>query len=306
MVVLAFALIGCGARGAVVNGAAMGGEVAVFVASGPPAEARTAALAARSRVEAIEAAVTDWVPGAPVVRLNAGETVAPSPELVALGDATQRVHGATHGAFDPTVRPLLAVWPRDGSWPADAAVDEARARVGWSHVHRDGEGWRVEPGTEVGFGGIAQGYAAHEARAELGPHRGVVDVSGDLCVRGTFWVHVVAPRGDGFAARVRLRDTCLSTSGDYADAAFSEGRRVHHVIDPRTGRPSSGAIAATVVDEEGAVADALATALLVLGPDGSAVDALGAWALVWPESGPPTELGRRPKGLRVRLQEARP
>ena len=45
-----------------------------------------------------------------------------------------------------------------------------------------------------------------------------------------------------------------------------DGRRYHHILDPRTGKPSEGCIAATVVAPNSEYADALATAVCVLGP----------------------------------------
>jgi thiamine biosynthesis lipoprotein len=46
-----------------------------------------------------------------------------------------------------------------------------------------------------------------------------------------------------------------------------DGKRVHHIIDPRTGYPSTGCMSATVVAKGAMTADALATAVFVLGPE---------------------------------------
>jgi thiamine biosynthesis lipoprotein len=60
----------------------------------------------------------------------------------------------------------------------------------------------------------------------------------------------------------------VATSGDYRNFFEYEGRRYSHLIDPRTGRPTTHNLAAvTVVAHRAALADAWATALLVLGPD---------------------------------------
>jgi thiamine biosynthesis lipoprotein len=67
---------------------------------------------------------------------------------------------------------------------------------------------------------------------------------------------------------VRLTDKAMASSGDYRNYFESGGRRFSHSIDPRTGRPTTHNLAAvTVVSDSAALADALATALLVLGPD---------------------------------------
>ena len=56
-------------------------------------------------------------------------------------------------------------------------------------------------------------------------------------------------------------------------------------IDPRTGTPSPGGLWAVAAHKQGAIADALATTLLVTGPDSPAVDQLGAWGLLMTEQG---------------------
>jgi thiamine biosynthesis lipoprotein len=57
------------------------------------------------------------------------------------------------------------------------------------------------------------------------------------------------------------------TSGDYERFFEVEGRRYHHILDPRSGYPSRGCMSATVVGPDAAQADALATALCILGPE---------------------------------------
>ncbi|MEE8410707.1 MAG: FAD:protein FMN transferase, partial [Myxococcota bacterium] len=57
------------------------------------------------------------------------------------------------------------------------------------------------------------------------------------------------------------------TSGDYQSFFEIEGRRYHHILDPRTGMPAEGVRSATVVATDAMSADAFATALVVLGPD---------------------------------------
>ena len=68
-------------------------------------------------------------------------------------------------------------------------------------------------------------------------------------------------------ASVVARDgEVVVTSGDYARFRHVDGERVHHIVDPRTGEPSHGAQAVTVIDSQPVLADAAATALMVAGP----------------------------------------
>jgi thiamine biosynthesis lipoprotein len=67
--------------------------------------------------------------------------------------------------------------------------------------------------------------------------------------------------------RLRLRNAALGTSGAGEQFIEVDGRRYGHVIDPRTGRPATGVLSASVVSSDAATADALATAFFVGGVD---------------------------------------
>src|ERR1039457_4236446 len=69
-------------------------------------------------------------------------------------------------------------------------------------------------------------------------------------------------------ATLGLEDEVVATSGDYEHFVDVDGRRYHHLLDPRTGYPASASRSATVIAPDGALAEALSTALFVLGPSG--------------------------------------
>jgi len=110
----------------------------------------------------------------------------------------------------------------------------------------------------------------------LGAADHLVQVGGDLraCGRdgaGVPWrAGVEAPTGEPsrVAVVVSLRAQALSTSGDYRNHFIHDGRRYSHLIDPRTGWPAAGRLAAvSVVHASCAASSAWATALFVLGPE---------------------------------------
>ena len=68
-----------------------------------------------------------------------------------------------------------------------------------------------------------------------------------------------------------LVDRALGTSGSGTQFFVDRGKRLGHILDPRTGRPAEGVISATVIAPEAADADALSTALYVLGPPGLSI-----------------------------------
>lgn len=280
---------------ATVTGEAMGGALRVVVRC-PRAEhaaCLAAGVAAREEVLRLEALATDWKPEGQISALNAhaGQGAVPvSGEVAELLRTSLALAEASGGAFDPTVGALWRLWDFEaGRVPTEAERAEAVARVGWQRLTLGPEGAALaDPGMAVTLGGVAQGYAAQAALGQI-PARweALVDVSGDVAVRGAWTIelqHPRRPRGEAFAA-VTLRDAVLVTSGDYERAFVRDGVRYHHVLDPRTGLPSTGAMSATAVHPRGDVADGLATALMITGPDTGLAEGLGAWALLFTEAG---------------------
>ena len=89
---------------------------------------------------------------------------------------------------------------------------------------------------------------------------------------GTKWrVAVEDPfseEGDSYAGILEITDQAVITSGAYERYFEQDGKRYHHIIDPATGYPAENGLASvTVVSQDGALADALSTALFVMGKD---------------------------------------
>ena len=68
-------------------------------------------------------------------------------------------------------------------------------------------------------------------------------------------------------AGISVSDTAVATSGDYEKFFIHQGKRYHHILNPKNGFPAEGCQSVTVLHKEGVTADALATALFVLGPE---------------------------------------
>ena len=105
-----------------------------------------------------------------------------------------------------------------------------------------------------------------------GAERVLIDAGGDMASGGhgsleSPWTVGVRDPADaqGMLAQLRLGGECIATSGDYMQA-FTQDRRFHHIIDPRTGYSPDRASAVTVVTTSAMDADALSTAVMVLGP----------------------------------------
>ncbi|MFZ5480548.1 MAG: FAD:protein FMN transferase [Myxococcota bacterium] len=229
----------------------------------------------------VEQVANEWREDSPLAAVNraAGRAAVPiPPELHALLTRSLEAARATGGAFDPTWAALWGLWRWDvPRVPAPADVAARVAHVGHAKLELgDGSARLAEEGAALGLGGIAKGWAldrAAEALRARGREDFLLSAGGQVYAAGDregrpWRVGVRDPRGereDEFAL-LEVRDASVSTSGDYERFFVVDGARYHHILDPRTGMPATGARSATVIAAEATWADALSTALVVLGP----------------------------------------
>ena len=263
-------------------------------------------------VDQIEDQISIYRPTSELSRINATAAegwVDVSPGVWTLLVRARELWELTGGAFDIAAGSLVRAWgflQREGRTPDDAALAAACAAAGTQFVKLDSERRRVRflrPGVEINPGAIGKGWALDRAVSYLAG-RGVGSVlmhggQSSVVARGTQGPSVGGRHGwrvglrhplrpDRRLATITLDDKSLGTSGSGTQFFVDRGRRLGHILDPRTGRPAEGVISATVIAESAADADALATALYVLGPAGlPTIAPLGAAAavLVLPEAG---------------------
>ncbi len=259
--------------------------------------ANEGAEAAFRRVAELNAIFSDYDSDSEMMRLSAnpaayGENspgIRVSRDLWQVLTASQTLSRQSNGAFDITVGPLTKLWRRarrQHVLPATAALAAARASVGHQHVELVDTSQAVrfrgdvdESSIRMDAGGIAKGYAADAALAELRQHgieRALIDAGGDLRLgvappgHAGWRVGVVAttpPEQDMPSFHLLLEDCGVATSGDLWQYIEIDGRRYSHIVDPRTGLGLTNRIAVTVVAADGMTADGLASAVSVLGAE---------------------------------------
>jgi len=290
----ALALSACGedrAPATELTGATMGTTFTVLVVASVGDDARKVLDAEiRAALDDVDRLASTWRDDSELSALNrhdSGDWLDVSTEFCAMLEAAFAVSRESAGAFDPTVGPLVNLWGFGpgkiiSAPPGDAAIDAARAIVGYDGIETDCARPAVrkrDAAMYVDLSGWAKGHAVDRVAAAvkaLGYHDFMVEVGGELSVagrnaEGREWaIAVEAPAIDRRTAQsvLRLTDTSVATSGDYRNFFEFEGRLYSHTIDPRTGRPVTHKLASvTVLDGSAARADGLATALLVLGPE---------------------------------------
>ena len=221
-----------------------------------------------------------------LIQWAANEAVKVTPAVFALLEQAQKISAETGGAFDITIGPLVRCWgflDGNGQLPDQDSLADARAKVGMHLVQLDACNQTVRflrEGVMLGLGAVGKGYAIDQA-AEVLREAGVPNA---LLHGGTSSIYAIGhpPESDSWMvaiddprdpaappiASVPLRDESLSVSAVWGRSFSSAGKTYGHVLDPRTGRPTAGALLAAIVLPSGTHADALSTALLTLGPQG--------------------------------------
>jgi thiamine biosynthesis lipoprotein len=265
-----------------------------FAVLGAAGRSRAEVARARAGIEAeiaaVERRMSTWDPDSELSRFNRHLSTDPfplSPDTLAVLAIAREVSERSGGAFDVTVRPLVAAWgfgagaraPGPGPGPDELAA--LRARVGYRRLElapAAGAARKRHPELECDLSAVAKGWAvdrAAEALAGLGFRDYLLELGGEVRVGGerpgggAWRVAIERPDSDARAAQtsVELRDAALATSGDYRSFYMVDGERRSHLLDPRSGRPvSHGLASVSVVHRRAALADAWATALAVLGP----------------------------------------
>lgn len=219
-----------------------------------------------------------------VTRLNrsGGRPVLVDAETAALIDFAQSSYIDSQGAFDITSGVLRRVWRFDGSdrVPDAAAIAPLLALIGFDKLTWQRPWLTVPEGMEIDFGGIGKEFAVDRALALVAAQRReavLVNFGGDLACRGV-------PRGGAWqvgierpleplnaAMLLELKSGALATSGDTHRFLMHRGRRLGHILDPRTGWPVEGGPASVTVAAGSCIeAGTLATLALLQGAGAAA------------------------------------
>jgi len=230
--------------------------------------------------------------------------VAVPPELLAVLGMAGRLSARTGGAFDVTVGGLSG-WRfgrAEARVPPPAEIAAQLPLVDYRKLvldERAGTAFLAVAGMRIDLGGIAKAYILRAGLGVLeraGIARAIVNGGGDVVLAGggdgpPWRVGVRNPRSPAnFIGVLEVARGFVLASGDYERYFVRDGRRYHHVLDPRTGYPAAGAHGATVLGEDLEAVNGLSVAAMVLGReageallaatagvDGLIVDDRGAW-----------------------------
>lgn len=263
----------------------------VLLPFGSPS-AQPAAEATLDLIDELEDQLTVFRDHSEVSRLNATAADGPvevEPGLFDLIESSAHLSRRTNGSFDIATGALTKAWGfymRQGRVPTPAERAAALARTGTRFIALDRERRTVRylrAGLEINLGGIGKGYALDRA-ADLLRHEWAIDSA--LLHGGSSSVRVLGippgqPRGwpvtikhpwdpDRRLGTLYLAGAAMGTSAATFQHFEYNGKKLGHLLDPRTGWPAEGVEQVSVVARSAAEADALSTAFFVLGAEPTA------------------------------------
>ncbi|MCF6307142.1 MAG: FAD:protein FMN transferase [Flavobacteriaceae bacterium] len=237
-----------------------------------------------SEIARIEKVISSWDPNSQTSEINRNAGIKPvkvSEELFNLIERSLAISKLTNGAFDISYASMDRIWKFDGSMkimPSEENIKESVSKVGYKNIILNKENQTVFlklKGMKIGFGAIGKGYAADKAKALLlnnGVKAGIINASGDLSAWGkqadgkNWMVAITNPLNKAKAfSWFPIDNAAVVTSGNYEKYVQFNGVRYSHIIDPRTGYPSTGIISVSIFTKNAELADAISTSIFVMG-----------------------------------------
>ena len=189
------------------------------------------------------------------------------------------------GTFDPTIRPLVKLWnigTKEEAIPEKSQIGETLKLVNYNDVILDENENSImlkHKKQALDVGGIAKGFAADEVRDIFYKHNiksALIDLGGNIFALGSKedgapWKvgiqNPFKPRGE-YIGILSVKNKSVVTSGNYERYFMKDGKRFHHIIDPKTGYPSqSKIISATIISDNSIDGDGLSTGVYIIGID---------------------------------------
>ncbi len=251
-----------------------------------------------------------WNPQSELSKLNSlkgGQKVDISPPLEHFLCLAGQLVDFTEGRFDPTIEPLQQLWKNKltlGCTPLTEDIQQITPSIGWDKIHIEkGVFYKDHDLTQLDLGGIAKGYCVDllvERLNAAGFPDVFVEWGGEIRATGKHpekrpWNIFISRFGHPdpalAIAKLSLNDAAIATSGDYLQSwsivENQDAATYYHIIDPSSKkmcqiRPGSIS-SASIMAENCAFADALATAVMLFSTTKEAEDWLNGLAREHPE-----------------------
>lgn len=254
----------------------MGTIVAIELDEIEPDKAEKIITGAFNEIKIIDSVFSTYNPSGEVFKINhsTDTIVKVSPEVYSLISYALSITNLSEGAFDIGLNKLIDLWGFDNEkqeLPDDKVIKKNLLSSGFNNIELKSNGYILKKNNAgLNFSAIAKGYGvdkAYEYLKNKGVSKAYINAGGEIRVIGDDWITGIQhPREDMQSiAKIKLSNQSAATSGDYEKYFILNGKRYHHILNPKTGYPSTGVQSVTIITSSCIKADALSTAVFVLG-----------------------------------------
>lgn len=231
-----------------------------------------------TEIKSYETSVLSWrSEGSDIYRINngSGDYVSVSPDTADIISQCLEISEESGGVFDITIGQVAKLWDFGGDnqrLPSKDEITSALENVDYDGVTVSGNAVRIKSGQALDLGAVGKGAACDRAKEILDGGKidsAIVSVGGSVLLYGSrsFSVGIINPQNDkATMGTLKLKSTCVSTSGDYEKYFDQDGKRYHHILNATTGYSATSEFqSVTVVCESGLLSDALSTVCYIVG-----------------------------------------
>lgn len=238
-----------------------------------------------AEIERIENLISEWRPQTQISQVNQNAGIKPikvDKEVFELTKKAIWFSDLSHGAFDISIVAMDKIWKFDGTMeklPSKKAVRKSITNVNYKNIILDSINSTIflsKKGMKIGFGSIGKGYAADKAREllqKLDIKAGIINAAGDVATWGTqingnpwrIGVNNPLETGETIAVLEFSGNNAVTTSGNYEKYAEINDKRYSHIINPKTGYPSTELMSVTIIGENAEMCNGFSTSIMVLG-----------------------------------------
>lgn len=236
-------------------------------------------------IERIENLISEWRPQTQISKVNQNAGIKPvqvDKEVFELTKKAIWFSEISNGAFDISIVAMDKIWKFDGTMeklPSKRAIRNSIVNVNYKNIVLDSINSTIflsKKGMKIGFGSIGKGYAADKARKllqESGIKAGIINAAGDIAAWGTqingnpWRIGVNNPLETGETIEILefSGNNAVTTSGNYEKYVEINNKRYSHIINPKTGYPSTELISVTIIGPNAEMCNGFSTSIMVLG-----------------------------------------
>lgn len=241
-----------------------------------------------SVLQSVNKQMNPWDPSSEISRFNrmsSEDSMKISPDFVKVIKISGEIFELSGGAFDPTVGPLTDLWgfgpgSKSHTAPTKQAVDSCLEFVGFKKISLTGKSLgKSDSRIRLDLSAVAKGFGVDAVAGYLKSRNYqnfLVEIGGEVVcsgqIKGRNWrLGIDRPAdnalpGQDLNSIISISGQGVATSGDYRNFYMDQGKRYSHTINPKTGEPVRHSLASvTIIAQDCARADAMATACMVLG-----------------------------------------